>query len=163
MTKLDSLKVYTAHLGWNVIPVNENSKCPVGKNWNEHVWTTDNLIDILIKRPNINIGLLLGDIIDVEADTPGANAMLDRIIGDYPHPIYQSTKSKHHLFLNPDKNLTRFTTQHIEFRGLKHHSVLPPSKINGVQYKWLTSGPIPEMPKSLKLFYLKTKYPRKAW
>ncbi len=163
MTKLDSLKVYTAKLGWNVIPVNENSKLPIGQKWNKVTWSIDDLLSMLTRRPNINIGLLLGDIVDVEADTPGANLMLDRILGDYPHPIYQSTKSKHHLFLTPDKNLTRFTTQHIEFRGLKHHSVLPPSKINGIEYKWLYSGPIPPMPKSLLKFFLKTRHKRKLW
>ena len=79
------------------------------------------------------------------------------MIGDYPHPLYVSTRSTHHLFITPDPKLKIFKFQNIEFRGYGHQSVLPPSEFYGKIYRWLSTAqfPVPGMPKRLLKFYHK--------
>lgn len=142
------------NLGLKVIPLYPNSKAPMCKNWNKN-WNKKNNLYKIKNTPNANIGLLLGDIIDVEGDSDEANLLINDLIGDYPHPVYCSTKSTHHLFLNPEPGLTRFEWKKIEFRGFGHQSVLPPSKIGKIQYFWKVgfSLPVPSMPKNLLDFF----------
>ena len=93
--------------GLKIIPLRENSKIPLCSNWNKK-WD-HNCARIKIKKyPNSNIGLLLGEIIDVEGDSDEANKIIIDLINDYPHPIYRSYKSIHHLFLTPDSSLRHF-------------------------------------------------------
>ena len=144
--------------GLKVIPLHENSKVPVAKKWNQN-WNKEANREYLKRFPDSNIGALLGNIIDVEGDSEEANRMILSLIGDYPHPCYMSTKSIHHLFLTPNKNLRHFRWEKIEFRGFGHQSVLPPSQHEGVKYQWLKKFkfPIPEMPDKLLRFY-QTKF-----
>jgi hypothetical protein len=145
-------------VGFQPIPIWPNSKVPIGKAWNSN-WS-ENRIKILFQfYPNANIGLLLGTIVDVEGDTDEANELLEQLIGNYPHPSYKGSKSIHHLFQNPDKNLTRIHKNGIEFRGYKHQSILPPSKHpDGTVYKWLTDYFfIPPLPPALTSFYKSIK------
>ena len=56
------------------------------------------------------------------------------------------------------KSVLRFVFDNIEFRGKNHFSILPPSIVKGVPYKWISyTEKIPEMPKSLLKYYWKTK------
>jgi hypothetical protein len=146
--------------GLQVIPIKANAKSPLCKGWNSKSWDSEKTRNKLLHFPDSNIGVLLGNIIDVEGDSPSANELLNKIIGKYPHPCYSSARSIHHLFLNPDPGLSIFEFQKIEFRGHGHQSVLPPSKHNDVCYSWLNCAqfPIPEMPKRLLDFYHKVKY-----
>lgn len=140
--------VYVAQ-GLKIIPLKENSKIPISKNWNgfwNHDWSRSTIAD------GANMGILLGSIIDVEGDTPQANKLLLRLTKSYPHPMYSSSKSIHHLFINPNLDFTIIKHQGIEFRCNKHHSVLPPSlHPNGEEYTWLKESrfPIPKLPYSL--------------
>lgn len=140
--------------GLKVIPLRENSKIPVEKKWNQN-WNKEHHREYLKRFPDSNIGVLLGNIVDVEGDSEEANRMIISLIGDYPHPCYMSKKSIHHLFLTPDRNLRHFRWEQIEFRGAGHQSVLPPSQHEGVKYQWLKKFkfPIPEMPEKLFKFY----------
>jgi hypothetical protein len=157
---LDHFDALTSR-GMKVIPLRENSKVPLCKGWAKH-WDQQEARNKLRVFPDCNIGLLLGEIIDVEGDDVEANKTIDELIGDYPHPAYSSTKSHHHLFLSPDPKLRIFKVGAIEFRGHGHQSVIPPSSHNGIAYKWLQRFrfPIPEMPKALQIFYLKHKHGR---
>ncbi len=140
------------------IAVYKESKVPVGKNWNLQ-YSSEYWRD-LVKNGDYNIGILLGDIVDVEGDTDEANAAILEMIGGVSHPSYRSSKSIHHLFINPDKNLTRITHNGIEFRAYKHQSVVPPSfHIDGSDYRWIKDSkfPIPEMPKKLLDYYFEIK------
>lgn len=138
--------------GLQVIPLWENSKAPMCKGWTN--WNKRQCREVLKCYPDANIGLLLGNIVDVEGDTETANRVILDLIGDYPHPSYRSTKSIHHLFVNPFPDLKIVTFQGIEFRGYKHQSVLPPSHHQGVFYEWVNSQfPVPEMPDRLREFY----------
>lgn len=140
--------------GLKVIPLRENSKIPLAKGWTEN-WDRDLSRENLLRFPNCNIGLLLGEIVDVEGDSEEANETILSLIGNYPHPTYRSKKSIHHLFLSPDRNLRHFSWKKIEFRGHGHQSVLPPSQHAGIRYCWLKNFqfPVPEMPERLAGFY----------
>jgi len=142
--------------GLQVIPVKFNSKVPMQKGWTK--WDRGLCRETLQRYPEANIGLLLGDIVDVEGDSEHANNMLLDIIGNYPHPCYTSSRSVHHLFKNPDPKLRVLRHQDIEFRGYRHQSVLPPSHHQGITYNWLNCQfPVPEMPKRLLRFYSNLK------
>ena len=143
--------------GLRVIPLRENSKVPMYKGWNVQ-WDRKRARSRLAMFPDANIGLLLGDVIDVEGDSQEANETLKFIIGDYPHPSYQSVRSIHHLFRTPDPKLRIFKIGEIEFRGHGHQSVLPPSSHYGHHYKWLQEfDELPVMPEALKVFYERNK------
>lgn len=147
--------------GLKIIPLRENTKIPMCKGWTQN-WCKDAARHKLAMFPDANIGLLLGDIIDVEGDSEDANKVLVDLIGDYPHPCYQSLRSTHHLFVTPDVDLRHFEVNEIEFRGHGHQSVLPPSTAAGVVYKWLKQFqfPIPPMPSRLYDFYQSKKRKR---
>lgn len=153
--------------GLKVIPLRPLSKIPVSKGWIN--WDKAECRELLARNPTYNIGLLLGQVIDVEGDTKEANDIVNQLIGDYNHPSYRSTKSVHHLFLNPDPDLTIVKYQDIEFRANRHQSVLPPSMLeNGTRYSWNgpITFPIPAMPDRLLQFFLdvqsKKSYKRQA-
>ena len=123
--------------------------------WN-HTWDHDRCRETCLKYPFANLGLLLGDIVDVEGDTEEANSLLARMVANHPHPVFRSSKSIHHLFLSPDSKLTARRFNDIEFRGHKHQSVIPPSlHEDGNKYVWLgqTRFPIPPMPDALLEYY----------
>lgn len=149
---LKHFDILTKH-NLKVIPLRENTKIPICKNWNVD-WNLKNSRNKLFQMPNSNIGLLLGDIVDVEGDDEKANQTILKLIKDYPHPSYFSAKSIHHLFLTPDPKLRHFEWNKIEFRGAGHQSVLPPSRVNDVVYKWTKDFkfPIPPMPDELRKF-----------
>lgn len=147
--------------GFKPIALYGSSKIPVEKKWNSQ-WSCDRWRRYF-ESGSYNMGFLLGEILDVEGDTEEANAILTNLIGDTPHPYFQSHKSTHHLFLNPDKNLTRISRDGIEFRAFNHQSVVPPSTHDlGYDYKWLngSSAIVSEMPNDLLRFYydFKSKY-----
>lgn len=145
--------------GLKVIPLKPYSKIPVAKNWNKH-WSEDWNREYIQNNTNCNIGLLLGTVMDVEGDTVKANKLLLKLTEGYPHPMYSSAKSIHHLFLSPDPKTRIIKFQGIEFRGQNHQSVLPPSKHkNGDVYKWISESrfPIPKMPYSLLSLFKKAK------
>lgn len=139
--------------GLKIIPVRENSKVPMCKGWSSE-WDRERSRRKLEIFPDCNIGLLLGNVVDVEGDTEDANRTILRLIGEYPHPCYRSTKSIHHLFQSPDPKLRIFRIGKIEFRGHGHQSILPPSSHQGITYQWISQiGDIPPMPESLRKFY----------
>jgi len=140
--------------GLKVIPLRENTKIPLCKGWTSN-WNCQITRSILQRTPKANIGLILGDVIDVEGDSEEANEIITRLIGDIPHPLYRSAKSIHHLFINPYPDFRFFRWREVEFRGYGHQSVLPPSKTEDIQYRWLENFkfPIPPLPQNLDEFY----------
>ena len=104
MRLIEYFDLYTK-AGLRVIPLHPQSKVPMWDGWNVG-WDVDRCRVTCARHPFANLGLLLGHIVDVEGDSEEANLSLARMIGDCPHPIYRSSKSVHHLFLNPDPKLT---------------------------------------------------------
>ena len=154
MQLIEYFDLYT-QAGLRVIPLFPNSKVPMWDGWNS-TWDVGRCRETCLRYPFANLGLLLGQIVDVEGDSDEANDTITRMIGDYPHPMYRSSKSVHHLFINPDPSLTARRFNNIEFRGHKHQSAIPPSRHeDGRSYYWLakTKFPIPPMPDSLLDYY----------
>ena len=154
MRILEYFNAYVA-AGLQVIPLYARSKVPVGSGWTKD-WDKDFCHESFQRYPQSNIGILLGEIVDVEGDTEEANDLLSRLVVGVPHPMYRSSKSTHHLFINPDSELTAVRFHGMEFRAHKHQSVLPPScHEDGAVYHWLvgTKFPVPAMPKPLLDYY----------
>lgn len=154
MKTLEYFDLYTKKYQWKIIPVYAHTKIPVGRNWNDR-YNMSFARKYIASHDPVNLGLLLGDIVDVEGDTVESNQFLNDILKDYPHPSYVSNKSVHHLFINPDEDLTGLKVNGLEFRGHRHHSVIPPSSHKaGNTYEWLTPpGQVPLMPQRLLQFY----------
>ena len=152
------LKFFDLYVSLGLKPIAIQGKRPLnGKGWNRD-WSIEKWRPFFENETPCNMGILLGDIVDVEGDTPEANDILNKMLEGIPHPKFKSCKSTHHLFLTPDKNLTRRVFKGIEFRGKLHQSVVPPSiHENGVSYNWLTESefPIPKMPEELTNFYFR--------
>lgn len=151
------------YLGMGLEPIllQYGSKKPLLKNWNVNynfkIWKK--ILNENCKK-NFNIAILLGKIVDVEGDSVEANELILNIIGDYPHPCFQSSRSIHHLFLNPDPDLTVKKFHNIEFRANKVCSVMPPSvHEDGTIYQFLKNShfPVPVMPVELREFYFTNK------
>lgn len=142
--------------GLKPIPISKQSKRPICKDWYSN-WSSTRWRSYF-HEDKFNMGILLGDVIDVEGDSPQANELIEKLIGNCPHPKFSSSKSIHHLFKSPNKQLTRVAYKGIEFRGMNHQSVVPPS-IHGdfVSYRWLRGSvfEIPEMPINLLEYFKK--------
>ena len=141
--------------GFKIIPLRPSSKAPLCRNWNKN-WNKSKVLNTFKSFQDLNVGILLGEIIDVEGDSQDANEIILDLIGSYPHPTYSSSKSIHHLFLNPNK-IRHFQWKEIEFRGHGHQSVLPPSVVKDAVYRWLDSStfPVPPLPERLLKFLYK--------
>lgn len=147
MNSIQTFDFYT-NLGFKVIPLYYATKIPIFKSWNKF-HNKKTLREFLITNPaEFNFGILLGEIIDVEGDSEEANDFLDRIFKEVPHPIYVSSKSKHHIFRNKNNKITRTSYKNIEYRAYMHQSVIPPSTHeNGTKYEWITKIlPVHEIP-----------------
>lgn len=150
-------------LGLRPIAIYPQNKLPIGAGWNQN-WSVQRWRPFF-NDPYVNMGILLGDVVDVEGDSEEANDRLERMIDGMDRPKFRSCKSIHNLFINPDPTLQRLVVSGIEFRGYLHQSVVPPSKHEtGTEYGWLAGSkfPIPPMPQELKEFYFKNKKARDA-
>lgn len=127
---------YYKNLGYNIIPLYYNTKIPMFKNWYK-LNSNQQIADIL--DTEVNFGMILGDVVDIEGDSQSANDFIDNMFHNTPHPIFESNKSRHHLFRSRFKKLSRIVVGGVEYRGHKHQSVIPPSKHEaGVKYKWIS-------------------------
>lgn len=154
---LDYFDMYV-RMGLMPIALYPNSKRPVGNLWNQD-WSVDRWRPFFEKDSH-GIGILLGNVVDVEGDTSAANDILERMIDGAERPMYRSSKSVHNLFINPDPALTRLCVNGIEFRGRSHMSVVPPSThADGSCYRWIKGScfRIGSMPEELERFYFRNR------
>ncbi len=135
-TTLEHFEVLSKN-GLEVIPLHPGEKVPVYYAWQKDYDPAHTRWHIL-SNPDCNLGIRLGRVLDVEGDTTHANAVIDSLVHGVEHPMYQSRKSVHHLFLNPFRDLTRITHNGVEFRGHYHQSVVPPSVVKDTEYHWLS-------------------------
>ena len=140
--------------GLRGIPLRPGSKVPAGRDWSGS-WSPAAVRSTLLESPDCNLGLLLGDVVDVEGDSAEANRLILEMIGNYPHPTYRSRKSIHHLFRTPDRRLRRLQHRQIEFRGHGHQSALPPSVMPDSDYEWIHDNGlrVPPMPSRLLAYF----------
>jgi hypothetical protein len=156
------LKYFDGYVNFGLKPIAMylHSKKPVSDKWNED-WTPERWRGYFeSNEQKYNMGILLGNVIDVEADDEESNKLLDSLLGDTPHPLYSSARSVHHLFLTPDPTLTFQKIQGIEFRGNRVCSALPPSiHESGVKYRFLKTSEfvLNPLPDDLLDFYWENK------
>ena len=153
-TKAKWFELYV-QAGFQPIAVFKEKKAPVGMGWNLN-WTAEKWRPYFEIEDAYDMGILLGDIIDVEGDTEEANDLLMQMTEYAPHPMFRSQKSTHHLFLNPYPELTIKKFNGMEFRANRHQSVVPPSTHkSGAKYGWLAGSKfrVPEMPQELMDYY----------
>lgn len=144
--------VFYRDLGWSVIAVRPNTKIPAFRNWTQNYFPNMNY-NYISKNPSANLGILLGKIIDIEADTPESEQKLNLLLSGIHHMNYRSSRGSHHLFLNPFKKFRKVVIDGIEYRGEGHHSLLPPSTgPSGFNYKWADNSAeeLTEMPEFFK-------------
>ena len=137
--------------GLKPLPLIPNTKIPMVRDWQSD-WSADKYRNFFIVTSNANMGVLLGDIIDVEGDDQAANDHIFDLARNVPHPMFKSNKSIHHLFVSPDPSITICNVGCIEFRGHRHQSVIPPSiHSSGNTYKWIKGSafPAPPMPRRM--------------
>ena len=99
--------------GLRPIAVYCDTKKPIIAGWNEN-WTIERWRPYF-ENGNYNMGILLGNIVDVEGDTEEANDLLERMIDGALRPKFRSSKSIHNLFINPDpkdRKSTRLNSSH---------------------------------------------------
>lgn len=150
--------------GLKPIALQSGRKSPLAKGWSKDYNFSRQKVLATSRRGNI--GILLGDVVDVEGDDDYCNEKIDRLTAGVPHPIYQSNKSRHHLFQNPKGLVRHLFYGNIEIRGHGHQSVVPPSKIDDIRYSWVNfDAPIPPMPQPLLsfCFFLLSFKPRKKF
>jgi len=141
----------------------ELRKRPFGKDWGlKATDDEESLIRRFDKRPDANIGVLLGKyppgskipgVIDVEFDCEEGRATADKIFGSNCFtPTYKSKRSVHRLFLWNDAfpPIQKLMLAGLEIRlggdGKQTQSVLPPSTHEtGIEYQWLPSLSIGEV------------------
>lgn len=117
------------------------------KNWPKERQGKEQLTDALKRAPDLNIAIVLNqsDWIDVECDSPAAEASLQKLFGREipPTPTWESSRGKHRLFVRPDglPKQAVIVVDDIEFRignGKGASSIVPPSMhSSGKQYRWL--------------------------
>ncbi len=157
MTNLEIFNFYHS-LGYQPIPLFYKTKTPIYKNWNSN-YNYESILEYVAQQKQLNFGILLGNIIDIEGDCADSNKIIDDLLHDVKHPCFMSAKSKHHLFRSNIKSLTRIVVDNVEFRGHKHQSVVPPSKHeDGYEYKWLTEifniSSIPYLPQTIESYII---------
>ena len=158
-----------ASAGLRIVILNDHNgpedrrKIPVGKGWGHKATDDeDSLVRRFEKRPDANLGVLLGKyppgskipgVIDIEFDTPEGRATADKLFGKNTFtPTYESERSVHRLFLWNDSfpPIQKLDLDGLEVRlggGAKQtQSVLPPSThANGKEYRWLPGLSIDEV------------------
>lgn len=131
----EAFEIYR-NIKWSVIAVVPGTKIPRFPSWNNTYYPYMHQAYIG-QNPKANIGLLLGRIIDIEADNEESENKLNSMFKNVPHLQYRSGRGTHHLFLNKKTNFKKLIVDGVEYRGYSHHSLLPPSiGPSGFQYEW---------------------------
>ena len=94
---------YISELNWVLVPVvgtGHAAESAVGQGMARLEPTTEALAEILLKSPAAGIGIHLGGsgLIDLEGDSPEAEALLDDLCWRLEFPSWRSRRSKHRLF-----------------------------------------------------------------
>jgi hypothetical protein len=140
---MDLRKIFRTYLdlGYQPILLFPKTKQPILKDWNKK-YDSAPYFEILKQRKNFNLGLLLGELLDIEGDNKTANYFLNNLFKDIIHPTFSSYKSTHHLFRSRNNSyFTRFVNSGIEIRSHQHQSVAPPSKHAEMDYVYTWTSP----------------------
>ncbi len=155
---------YVTELGWCLVPlraVEPEPKKPIYGGWPDLRPKEQQLVEIFEGQPHLGIGLNLGPsgLVDIEGDSPQAEAILDDLCQGLEFPCWRSRRSTHRLFRSTEGiSHHRIADLEIEFRAERHQSVLPPTQFRpgGTTYEWIVdpfdvaAPPVP--PKIVEFF-----------
>jgi len=155
---IEAARRYAEDLGWRLIPV--SGKTPIWRGWPDYYPGLPELLTAL-EDPTLGIGLNLGGsgLIDLEADTPEGEMILDDLCEGLEFPCWRSKNGKHRLFqAHPEVGYLKIEMLIIEFRTGRHQSVLPPSPhpSSGTRYEWIINPfdvPPPPLPDVINDYY----------
>ena len=172
MSCFDTALAFT-EAGYHVCLIKPNDKKPIGNEWQNRRYAVDELRRRFDANPALNVGIVLGEVIDVECDSPEAEqALLRWFDGVEPQTIsWQSARGKHRLFLNDARfaslgAVVKVEGVEVRLGGSKGaQSLLPPSVTDEFTREWINGPetPIADLPESVKLRVLAAAAaPRKA-
>lgn len=144
---LKSALIYCNEYGLNVLPVKPGTKWPRLKEWK--VWQTKRVTETQIKRwwgdiwPGSDICCVCGEIsnrIVVDIDSYKDSAVLEKINEMTPEqleiPIVETPRGGEHRHFVWQKDIGNAALKGIDIKGLGGLAMVPPSGVNGNQYKW---------------------------
>jgi hypothetical protein len=147
-------------LGLVPVIVKAGEKGPCDTDWQAQKYERNELIRRYGNKPDLNVGILLGDIIDIEGDGENAEAEFAELFAGYDVPAmpsWQSNRGIHRAF-EKDARLTALGTSNfkhgsLEFRiggdGHAAQSLLPPSTTDGVTRDWIVPLTVDNPPAKL--------------
>ena len=150
-------------LGFRPVIIEPNGKVPTDTGWPTKTYDRAELAARFENNPALNVGIVLGDVIDVECDSETAEAECAELFEDCPidvTPSWQSRRGPPHRLFASDPRLSKigkavlkYKTVEIRIGGDKGaQSVLPPSITDGFERKWVNElssecmpPPLPEL------------------
>lgn len=141
--------------GWKVFPLEPNSKVPVAGLTQWYLHATDDPAQIAAwadQYPGCNWALATGAsglcVIDVDGDE-GENSFFEFELEHGPLPAtreHKTPKGRHLIFAGTMRNSVGKLGPKIDTRGGNGYIVIPPSKINGVDYECISQRDITPRP-----------------
>ncbi|MCA9119271.1 MAG: bifunctional DNA primase/polymerase [Planctomycetaceae bacterium] len=158
--RIEAAESYVNNLDWWLVPV--IGKNPCFKGWPDFKPDANSIKSMIESNWKLGIGLNLGgsQLIDLEADTPEGEMILDDLCEGIDFPYYQSRRGKHRIFqAHNDVGYLKTDQLIIEFRTGRHQSVLPPSPHPEAKlsYEWIINPfdvPPPPLPQQAVEYYL---------
>ncbi len=146
-------KTYLAR-GWSVFPINPHNKKPLVK-WETYQTrrpTEEELLNWSKKFPDANIGLVTGDIsgiVVVDVDTYKGSQLQDVLSKGQTGLISRTARGGYHLLYKHSGTTVPNSVgaDGIDVRGDGGYIVLPPSRIDLGEYKWVEEADPGKLPK----------------
>ena len=165
-TKEKHVHEWQQTLNWWLVPVHgygKLAKKPLFGGWPDFHPNVEHLAATFEFRGDAGLGVNLGAsaLIDLEADTPEGEKVLADLCQGIECPCYQSRRSVHRLYQAHDEvTYLKVAGLVIEFRAGRHQSVVPPSVIDGTEYRWRVNPfdcPPPPISERILGYYLEQR------
>lgn len=133
---------------WNIIPLAKNSKEPIKglklERWFNEKYPSDNI------SSDLNIGVITGKTSNIAVIDIDDESKVQGYITKFPTEVIQKTPHGIHLFYhwNPKLPAVKKIDGGDFFNG-NHYVVIAPSKVDNLQYEWLSQGSFGTLPDSV--------------
>lgn len=159
---LEYAKAYDK-LGWVVMPIKQNDKRPIIKNWSK-IQSNDETLDKF--KDTSNIGIIMGatsNIVCIDVDVKNADGIatlekLERELGELPQTVMSETPSGGiHYYFKYVKGIRnrKNVGEGIDIQADGTQTVEAPSQIDGNFYEWVNSPfeyEVEELPQKWKQY-----------
>jgi hypothetical protein len=144
-------------LGFNVLLTDSAKNPGVVPDWPNFIWTPEKFVEVAKRRKDVQVGLRLWPLVDVEIDAPAdddgtylifARDDLRELVGDDPTTSWTSRRGEHHLFRASQAQQAKLLSlqcptvlkfERLEIRlgcGGAAQSLIPPSTTDGFKREW---------------------------